>query len=771
MNTSHLRYLSLIDKSISRDYEALLKQKGSTWENSSSFNAWLLYYKAFCFVTERSYFSALKYLKNENWLNFHFKNFIGFIYCCMQTNFRIRYKAFRLSRQLFIQISEHGNCGFENIKAHTAKCSADITHCMTLFEKLRVDPAKIRYLQGWVVNTKENKDVFLHLDMLYVSYGEDTTNKIFTAISSYAKTQRTTTLKTVVKLFKNLFNGLVSIYGHNKEISFEQLLAPNQAHKSFHNVYRVLFARSQASSHCPKQFHKDWAATVNAYTKCFIDNKVYSSPNKPFIVPQWKEPQSTVPSFSIGGSISAKERERWFSEIPLRVSDESTVKVIQDRLERDLNHIKHVCTVKFEEFCKREARNLKYIELGNVKSLDFTSTEKAPPVDVGPSNLKNTIATFHQHGIGAVNCYLHHLGYKSQSKQLLSELNLPTTSTLNVLLTLLIIEHPEITPAWLEKWTLYDKNANRVGYKQVGDQFVIVSYKLRRGSQKAQQQIVLNKSSKKIVEFLIRHTSFARRYLKENGNSNWRKMILTATISGAKKPSNLNTSLHSSTEFYGWLKDIKYFSEKSNITQKDAEYIATVHSLRSVRRHRGFQVYLEERSLDSVAEALGHEEKSLRLLSFYLPEPLIDYFNDRWIRQFQNAILLEAMKDSNYKFEAIDINASEIKEFLANHGISGFSNYFSGEKNESLIPKFDQLTYTISLPLLQLLIGIRAAVEEDDGTSNFIDTAQIWYQSALFIIKSLESERYGADKELKELFEEAKKNKLNSKIIKKALLC
>ncbi|MBF4436980.1 hypothetical protein ERJ77_21315, partial [Vibrio anguillarum] len=132
--------------------------------------------------------------------------------------------------------------------------------------------------------------------------------------------------------------------------------------------------------------------------------------------------------------------------------------------------------------------------------------------------------------------------------------------------------------------------------------------------------------------------------------------------------------------------------------------ISDIHSLRSIRRHRGLQIYLETRSMDAVAEALGHKKKDTKLLTSYLPKPLMDFFNDRWVRQFQNAILLEAMKDSVHCLDAVNMSAEDIEEFLNNHGISNIPEHFdhgfnqqTDTDNETSEPiAFKQLAYTIS---------------------------------------------------------------------------
>jgi hypothetical protein len=156
----------------------------------------------------------------------------------------------------------------------------------------------------------------------------------------------------------------------------------------------------------------------------------------------------------------------------------------------------------------------------------------------------------------------------------------------------------------------------------------------------------------------------------------------------------------------------------------------------------------------------------------------MDFFNARWIRQFQNAILLEAMKDSVHRLDAVNMSARDIEEFLNNHGISKIPEYFDhgfvqktttdNEVSESLA--FDQLTYTISIPLLQLLLAIRMVVESSDDEESFLDIVAHWYQSAVFVLDTLSSGKHSAD-DLIGMLDIANNNKLDADSIKGALLC
>ena len=416
---------------------------------------------------------------------------------------------------------------------------------------------------------------------------------------------------------------------------------------------------------------------------------------------------------------------------------------------------------------------------GIVKPLSGTLGYTQYNYFVGADKLDNTVATFYEHGIAAKNQYLKFLGFAGNASQLRTELNLPTKSTLTALLTLLVMEHPRITPSWLARWELFDVNGNTVGYKQVGSQHIAVSWKSRKGSTNAQQEVVLNEFSKSVVEFLIQHTHMSREYLKEKGDINWRKMILVATATYVVCPVSLNTTLNSANEFYDWLRDESLLDNSSDITLEDAQAISGIHSLRSIRRHRGLQIYLETRSMDAVAEALGHKKKDTKLLTSYLPKPLMGFFNDRWVRQFQNAILLEAMKDSVHCLDAVNMSAQDIDEFLNNHGISNIPEHFEhgfvqkaaidNETSESLA--FDQLTYTISTSLLQLLMAIRLIVDSSDDECSFLDIVFHWYQSAVFILDTLNSGKHSADTDLMEMLDIAINNKLDADLIKGALLC
>lgn len=780
MNVKTLNELSLLKTALSVEYSNYLTLAAESSVHPKKIQSVLNIYAAYCYLVGQGNYSALEILNDSSSLNAHFQSFIGFAYSNDNINITYRYNLGNQFKALFRYIAKDKHLTLNDVKLSYVKITDDVSNCLAQFRKLNVDKTKADYLNGWQVVSKEGKEYDVYLDTLYVNFGEALTNKVHLALRNYAFTQKSSTLTIALKHFRKLFMGISTVYNDRGGLTIEALLSRNHVQLFFHKVFKVLFVRSQAAQNCPKFFHTQWRNTINYYTECFINTGVFAEPHKPFIVPDWKDPKDAAPTFSIGGNATQPENLRWFANIPLKIKDEEAVSIIQQRVERDMAHIKHVCLLKFEELLEREGRNRAFQSTGLVKPLSVNTHNTQYHNIVGADKLNNTVATFYAHGIAAKDTgYLNFLGFHGNASQLNTELNLPTKSTLNVLLTLLVMEHPLITPSWLAKWDLFDVNGNMVGYKQVGNQHIAVSYKTRKGATNAQQEVVLNEFSKSIVEFLIQHTRMSRQHLRQKGDVNWRKMILTATITKAILPSSLNVTLHSANDFYDWLQDKPLFDMSSDITSKDAKAISDIHSLRSIRRHRGLQIYLETRSMDAVAEALGHEKKDANLLTSYLPKPLMDFFNARWVRQFQNAILLEAMKDSVYRLDAVNMSAQDIEEFLNNHGISNIPEYFDhgfvqqtttdNEVSESLA--FDQLTYTISTSLLQLLMVIRLVVESSDDGKPFLDIVAHWYQSAVFVLDTLSSGKYNADDDLMGMLDIATNNKLDTDSIKGALLC
>ncbi|OZS42685.1 hypothetical protein ASV53_17205, partial [Photobacterium sanguinicancri] len=423
------------------------------------------------------------------------------------------------------------------------------------------------------------------------------------------------------------------------------------------------------------------------------------------------------------------------------IRDEEALNIIHQRLNRDIEHIKTVSKKMFEGIEYRLNRNEKFKVTGAIKPHPCNVTIKNN-IPMGIDHLDNTVATFYHYGFGVGSRASTYLGFDGQADTLIRELNLPTAKTINIFASLLVLEHPKITPSWFQEWELFDKNGNQIGLKQTGNQWIAVSFKNRKGATTAQQEIILTDYTKSIVDTLIEHTQFAREALKEKGGSDWRYVMLVANLKGVNRSKNIGKLLSESENFNKTFEVNSYNDNKQLILSKSkAKELAEIVTLRNIRKARALQIYLETHSLKAVAEALGHKVLRLELMESYLPKPLMDYFNKRWIRQFQNAIIFEALKDSPYLFDALDFDESTLDEFLKNHRLGdlpenlerAISSIYSKE-NQKDINNSNELVFTLTTPLFQVLIAIQSVIDNATEDDLFKPIIEKWYQSSVFIL-------------------------------------
>lgn len=729
-------------------------------------------YASFCYLVKSKGYSGIDILNDASALNLHFEQFIGFLHKESEVKRDCSYSLINPFRIAFSLLAKERGLQLQKIKLSTNYITDDLHRCIDRYNALSIDNTKRDYLNGWRAVSKNGQEYELFLDPIYTGHGKEFATLLHNALNDYTSKMLQSSARTVVNNFNNLFRAMSIVCSKQKDIN-DQLNHEN-LHQFFLKIMNLLFAECLAKNNDPKHFFLTWKRSVEHFQKCFIQTGIFDPPIKPFVTPIWKSPKDSIFTSSIGGQASKIEKDRWFADIPLRIKDEEALTIIQSRVERDLKHIHHICYTKFKEFKKIDKRNDLYRCSGVIKPLTRAYGSDVP---VGDKHVANTVATFHTYGIaGKKSGYVSFLGFAGNSRDLNYELNLPTVASLAIMCNLLIQQHPQITPSWLEKWELFNKNGDQTGFIQSGNQFLIDSVKRRRGLSKAQQPIILNEFSKEVVEYLIEHTAIARDNLRNKKDTSWRKMLLTANVNKASQSSRL-TSYDTSPTFIGWMTDKSLFSNEILITQEEAAVIADMASLRSVRRNKALLTYLETHSMTAVAEALGHKEMNYTLLCSYLPKPLMDFFNDRWIRQFQNAILLEALKGSDYRLEAVDMTADEIDEFLENHALSelpSFSQFEAASTGSQNIYvdkyDFDGATFTIGTALLQVLIAIRNTIEEN-SYNELTDIINNWYESSIFILNLLESEQYSADKELTRMLHEAKSNPLDTQQFKEMILC
>ena len=784
MNPVAIKSLPVVQKALSPAFKTLLSDNAPKRCRGIVVNNYAAYISTF----KSAGYEALDVLNSDELLSRQLRGYVGFMYSqydCPQA-YDVAYTVIKTFKTLTKD-------EIDTPKLSVIKVNESIGQCIDEFKNLQVRPERLAYLDGWQLKSKEGKVFNFAIGEFHEAFGDELTADIYCHVFEYGKTQKCTSLGGRVNVLRALLNSFATHCNSANDLRAQ--LKANKMSAFLEKVMLRSFSSHLAKGNKGVIFFVMWARAIKVFRVCFIDSGLIDEPIRPILTPSFKEDSQPIAKIATGGKLTSSEEQLWLASIPLHIKDHAVIQIIEDRLRESEDHVRASYHIIFERIKETHERNLELSKIGRVKPIRGVggAVKKDEYVPVGRDHLANCIATFYTYGIGAVDTNYHNFlggcfgnSDSLSASTLCDELNLPTTATLGALCTLLVLEHPQLTPSALEHWELFDKNGQMTGYKQVGDSYVIVVYKNRKGAVKAQQDIELNEYSQSIVETLINHTELARQYLKANPSTDeyqenaWRYMLIKADLNKGSWcfgfSGNISTATMSSA-YRQWV-----YNQSSRMNRDDKLLLSKSVGLRSGRKLRAVRTYIKTHSLREVAEVLGHETVNPQLLNKYLPSVLMDFFNARWVRQFQNALIYIAMQESDCLFEAVDIKPENLDEFLRNHGIHDIPKLFDKFKNDatlSLIDKeaprerFDEVTLTITKNVMRVLIAIKSIVdrskEVQDGQT-FRDIVSTWYEAATLILTE-DARQSTINAERSQLIAIAKKTPLATQLVAGALTC
>lgn len=282
--------------------------------------------------------------------------------------------------------------------------------------------------------------------------------------------------------------------------------------------------------------------------------------------------------------------------------------------------------------------------------------------NANPDRLANSAASFALHGFNASPGELSLL-YSTPLPETARDLGLPVAGSLLPFAAQLVLEHPEITPSFLENLKLYNKNGKLTGFSRQDGGSYLIGEKGRKG-RGGQQPILLNHRSSRIVWKLILITAAARIHLRELGDDAWRSLFLTTGKGfGRPRPVKRFATDTSGSERVTQLSE--QFVHRCSVDQATARALAERFSLRTLRQTVALGEVVKTHSEEAMSEALGHARFDPLLLARYLPEPFLAFFRERWLRAFQTNLLIEVTKGTGYELLATGLTSrQEIEEFL-----------------------------------------------------------------------------------------------------------
>jgi hypothetical protein len=556
-------------------------------------------------------------------------------------------------------------------------------------------------------------------------------------------------------------------------------------------VYNAQLLEAKQRALSMISFHVAWRQKVTLFYE-MVKREVFEEPLIPIFFSEFKPSSYKSRShkkMDFNGNVF---NDKLITRVPLSYTDSQAKKAIFNSIYNDISHVVYCCNMAVEDAMNRYERFETLTTQGLVKRPENTM-RLYNPIQVGEDNLANVFATFSANPFihPIIKNYRYFLGFSGKADVLTRHLIIPTPIVLYPFLILLINEHPRITESWLVNWKLYE-NGRQIGFTKSGNQWVAIAFKNRKSVRTAQQSIILNERSKYLIECLIKLTSLARLFLEKLGDENYEYMLLTASGLTAK-PKRIGITSTYNKEHFPSLFVRDSFDQDGKVIRgsKYAEKLINGLSLTKFRASCAVKVYFETQSVHEMSNALGHEYYQPKLLNKYLPDALWNYFTNRWVRLFQNAIVYEAMKDSEFIFDAVDFTPDDLDEFINNHHFGELPvHILRGKKKLDEASSPQQINtismncgvFPVSISLLQWFIAIITFVDECPENDNINSVAKKWFESATLVISQIRlalSEKKGKspfpalniDDDVLNMYEYAIGKPISKYLVEGAILC
>ena len=623
-----------------------------------------------------------------------------------------------------------------------------------LFESTTLHEEHIYYWRGWWTYSKANTKWFLQLHGVYKCYGREFTERLFNQID--------TVFSGCAQSIPRGIHGFcrwLAISGY----TIEQFNDPSSVQCLFEDYLKVYLADGYKSGNgrSIKSLIVCWRGFIVFAENHFIDS-IFAEPFGKLISPQpvtisgnERRIKKTV------GGIEVKEK--LLTEIPLHVTDEKAFELLFYQIQKDVNHVVSVAERLADDLWRRYQQRKTLAKIGVIKTIKYETSldEESRQWIIHKNNphwLSNCAATFEHCGFSYDNNNDPIICSSSSLSRthVAYELGLPTSYALLPYMVLLVAEHPRIVPSFLTDFELYNKQGKLSGFVKFDSTYILDGRKKRRGPNSAQQIITLTEKSVLLIEQVIAITDCVRTNMKNKGDDNWRYLFLSCNKGFylTRMCSQYPKAKVSKNSFYQELA-----KETVDVKASHAEKLSARFELNALRASKAVLVYIETRSSKKMAEVLGHKKYSPKTISHYLPEPILDFFQSRWIRIFQQGLIVEAMKESPHLLNSTEFNTmDEFHEFMKNHALKTMPAHLEnrpGQKERSFSNKTDEIIFNINSGILSLLLSLQYAV--CNAKKKVCGTAAYWSEVTTHLVNHIENgSQHASNEEFKSYLKAAR---------------
>ncbi|MGQ3170540.1 MAG: hypothetical protein ACT6RZ_08955 [Methylophilus sp.] len=623
---------------------------------------------------------------------------------------------------------------FPQLKITKNKITDDVFKCINAFKKIKLNEDNLWIWRGWPCENKNQATSWPNLFPLYDRFGKHFTESFYKACKDYMRGRAGTRIPCI----RSLINFIAS---YPEPLKVEDFNCPEfmgAFWRKFLKFY-IITEFDDGNGMKISTITARWRHHFKFFVETYLNESEYfSKPWGEFPLPPAKNLIGSNSNVTVNGN-GELVKTKLLTDIPLNVSDEEALKLLFKQIQTDVDIATEWATWQVNDVWERYQSSLsislngQIITKGNLTGVNNGNrwlTDRA-----NPHHLDNAARTLFERNHLLTPEAL--LIMPRPLTQTAKSLGMPMTGTFLPHCILLISNHPVITSSFLENLELFDKHGRLTGFVESDGNYKLVGVKKRRGSRLAQQIVILNEITTKVVKQIIELSSHIREYLKQSNDDNWRYLLLTCT-QGFTYPTRIN-KLSSETHCKERrLNNINSLKNTSDLSLNDRKKYIEKFNLSSLRASAAVLIYLKTQCIEDFSIALGHATVKPFLIKRYLPEPILAFFQERWIRIFQTAIIVESLKESELLFEASGFKSiDQLDAFFKEHALKLPP---SERGNIDTVNEFksasNHIYFGVNSIILTLMISLQKAVEQ--ATRSIHAKANYWAELTKYLVSYIE---------------------------------
>ncbi|WIE49813.1 hypothetical protein [Pseudomonas sp. GM17] len=607
-----------------------------------------------------------------------------------------------------------------------------------LWEKAKqhLDPKAVRYWNGWNVRGRKDNVSFIPINLIWNSHGEEFAEEVY-------KNYRQNSAKYLAPSHSN-FKLFLAFLSQNAELwptaSFKH---PVRIKKLF--IEYMVFNFKQAL-----EIGTDIATRTRSYAKfitqmdeTFIQSGLWA---RPFTGQLPRPTSSSTPGSHTNirkTACGVVVKDKLITSVPLQISDSEAIDILFKKILDD-----NKLVLKWSKQRLFKSRKAQVIR-DQLALMGTPNTEKNPLINHSNEFEKIQLCTtLNTQGLAHLRENYKNIANTLTKDDAAKILAIPKAIDFLALQLMLTYYHPCLTESFFAHFELYDKRGNISGFLKTDQGYQLIGYKDRKGGALSEQKVDLTPRQAAWVRRIISLTQPLRDELHKTGDDAWRYLFLhcARAISYPKRPIPFKINKGNIDSHQRTLDEFSALSDQDENSIRD---FLTRISVTSYRASSGVEVYLKTNSVEAMAKALGHTAYHSSLLSCYLPEPILAFFQTRWIQIFQRGIICEAMKESPRLLDVAKFQSmEELHEFLENHALREIPEHLQNpdfiktKEFKQVINNndkhADRVLISIDAGVLTALISLKEAVSLSQTPSNLCSKAIYWSKFTDLVVKEIE---------------------------------